>query len=104
MAKKPNRLIKRAVDAAGGIRALAVTLKVSYQAVYGWLYQGARVPAERVLELERASKRAVTRYQLRPDIYPPPKRRKAAPRATETAPAPPPVQQEPIAETTEPIV
>lgn len=29
-----------------------------------------RVPAERVLQIERATEGAVTRYEMRPDLYP----------------------------------
>lgn len=47
------------------IRPLAVALGVSYQAVHKW----RRVPAERVLDVERL--RGISRSTLRPDLYPP---------------------------------
>lgn len=39
------------------------------QAVGGWCRSG-RVPAERVLDVERITNGQVTRHQLRPDLYP----------------------------------
>lgn len=47
------------------LRPLAAALGVSYQAVHKW----QRVPAERVLEIERL--RGIPRSRLRPDLYPP---------------------------------
>jgi DNA-binding transcriptional regulator YdaS (Cro superfamily) len=58
--------MNRAVEAAGGKSALARRLGTSRQAVDQW----PRVPAERVLAVEKAAGGAVTRYELRPDIYP----------------------------------
>ena len=52
----------------GSIAGLARQLDVTPQAVSGWLTRG-RVPAERVLEIERLT--GVSRNDLRPDIYPP---------------------------------
>lgn len=60
-------VIKSAFDAAGGPQGLAAALGIKRQAFYQW----NRVPAERVLEIERATNGAVTRHQLRPDLYPP---------------------------------
>jgi DNA-binding transcriptional regulator YdaS (Cro superfamily) len=60
----------RAKEAAGGPTALAAALtesgeRISSQGVSKWL----RVPAERVLEVERLT--GVSRYELRPDVYGP---------------------------------
>ncbi len=65
--------LARAIDEAGGVAKLAAALKISSQAVSQW----RRVPAERVLEVERATGGRVTRHALRPDIYPPGERRGA---------------------------
>ncbi|MBI6944056.1 helix-turn-helix domain-containing protein [Pseudomonas putida] len=59
--------ICRAAKVAGGQSALARILKVTPQAVQKMCASG-RVPAERVLEIEKAT--GVSRHELRPDIYP----------------------------------
>ena len=48
-----------------GLAEIAAACKVSPQAVHKWL---KKVPAERVLELERVT--GISRHQLRPDLYP----------------------------------
>ncbi|MFV3379641.1 transcriptional regulator [Pseudomonas sp. NY15354] len=59
--------IQKAASAAGGQSALARSLKVTPQAVQKMCATG-RVPAERVLDIERLT--GVHRSELRPDIYP----------------------------------
>jgi len=56
----------RAIEAAGGPAALAVALGVSSQAVSQW----ERCPAHRVIAVEAAAGGAVSRHDLRPDLYP----------------------------------
>lgn len=56
--------IETAIERAGGITALARGLGITHNAIYSW----QRVPAERVLDVERLS--GVSRHDLRPDIYP----------------------------------
>jgi DNA-binding transcriptional regulator YdaS (Cro superfamily) len=58
--------LSRAIEEAGGVAELARKLSISSQAVSQW----DRVPAERALEVERATGGAVTRHDLRPDLYP----------------------------------
>jgi DNA-binding transcriptional regulator YdaS (Cro superfamily) len=58
----------RVIEILGNQRALAKAVDVSPQAITKWLEKG--VPAERVLDVERAVERQVTRQELRPDIYP----------------------------------
>lgn len=60
-------ILKRAVALAGGPSALAKTLGVTSQAISQW----TRVPAERVLQVERATNGLISRSDLRPDLYPP---------------------------------
>lgn len=57
--------LTKALEAAGGTVALARNLRITSQAVSQW----KRVPAERVLDVERAT--GVPRCELRPDLYPP---------------------------------
>jgi len=64
MSKKPdNAVIRFACAKAGGMAALARKLDISRQAILQW----DRVPAERVLEVEKAT--GVSRHDLRPDIF-----------------------------------
>ncbi|MBT6959743.1 MAG: hypothetical protein HOA00_01240, partial [Rhodospirillaceae bacterium] len=58
--------LETAIDAAGGTAALARTINVTPQAISQW----DRVPAERVIAVEEATKGKVTRSDLRPDLYP----------------------------------
>ncbi len=58
----------RACKIVGNQHELAQLLKVSDEAVRKWRLK--RVPAERVLQIEKATKNEVTRHQLRPDLYP----------------------------------
>lgn len=57
--------LRQAIEAAGGVRALARQLGVSQPTISGW----RRVPADRVLAVESLT--GVDRAMLRPDIYPP---------------------------------
>lgn len=61
--------IQKSIEIVGGQTALARSCGVRYQAVQKWIKK-SRVPAARVLDIERATKGRVTRYELRPDIYP----------------------------------
>lgn len=62
--------VEKAVAVVGSQSALARALDVSPQAVNQWIK--TRVPAERVLDIEAATKGQVTRHELRPDLYPNP--------------------------------
>lgn len=66
-----TNMVRLACALAGGRAKLAAAVDppVSAQAVYLWVKKG-KLPAERVLDVERATGGLVTRYQLRPDIYP----------------------------------
>ncbi len=57
-------ILKSAAQRLGGVNQLADGLGVTRQALYQW----SRVPAERVIEIERLS--GVARHDLRPDLYP----------------------------------
>jgi TorA maturation chaperone TorD len=55
--------LQRAIDAAGGVGALARKLGIAQPSVSGW----TRVPADRVTAIEAAT--GVTRTELRPDLF-----------------------------------
>lgn len=61
--------IQRAAIAVGGQSSLARKLGVKPQAVQRWC-STCTVPANRVLDIERATECAVSRHELRPDLYP----------------------------------
>jgi len=61
--------IERAAQIAGGQSALARKLGCTPQFVSKMCSTG-HVPAKRVLSVEAAVERAVTRHELRPDLYP----------------------------------
>ena len=54
---------------------LADKLGISVQAITDWKNRG-RIPAERVLAVEEIS--GVPRHEMRPDLYPPPRRTRVA--------------------------
>jgi DNA-binding transcriptional regulator YdaS (Cro superfamily) len=64
-----SHAIQRAADLVGGQSALARKLGCTSQAVSKMCSTG-RVPAERVLAVESAVEGAVSRHELRPDLYP----------------------------------
>ena len=57
------QIIQTAIEKAGGIAALARELGIKHTAIYSW----SRVPAGRVLEVERIT--GISRHELRPDIF-----------------------------------
>lgn len=57
--------LEAAIEAAGGLRALARLLGISHQAILRW--QRDKVPADRILDIERVT--GVDRERLRPDLY-----------------------------------
>ena len=61
-----NEALEKAIEAAGGPAVLGRALGISSQAISQW----EQVPANRVLAVEAATDGAVTRHELRPDLYP----------------------------------
>ena len=61
--KEKSKGLARAIKAAGSVAKLATALQVTRQTVYYW----ADVPAERVVDMEKAT--GVPREELRPDLY-----------------------------------
>ncbi|MBB0023657.1 Cro/CI family transcriptional regulator [Ralstonia pickettii] len=60
--------IQKAAQAAGGQSALARKIGCTPQAVQRWCKTGF-VPADRVVAVEQAVDGAVSRSELRPDLY-----------------------------------
>lgn len=60
----PTSPVEKAAAAAGNKSELARRLGVKVQSIQQW----KRIPAERVLDVERVT--GVPRHELRPDIYP----------------------------------
>ncbi|OGT30437.1 MAG: hypothetical protein A3E87_01755 [Gammaproteobacteria bacterium RIFCSPHIGHO2_12_FULL_35_23] len=61
------KALQKAIDVIGSQSAVARAVGVTQQTVYLWDY----VPAHHVLKVEAATNGAVTRHELRPDLYPP---------------------------------
>jgi len=59
--------LERAINRAGGVRALARLLGINASAVSRW----TQVPPRQILSIERLT--GVPREELRPDLYLPPK-------------------------------
>jgi DNA-binding transcriptional regulator YdaS (Cro superfamily) len=68
--------LEKAVRITGGQSQLARRIggKVRQGYVWKWLRRGY-APAEHALAIERATQGAVTRYELRPDVFGPSPRR-----------------------------
>lgn len=60
--------VARACDALGGRSSLAARIGVTPAAVSQWVSGERRVPAERCLQIERATDGTVRCEELRPDI------------------------------------
>lgn len=57
-------------DALSKRRGLRVAIARDLKITHGAISQWKRVPAERVLDVERIT--SIPRHELRPDLYPPP--------------------------------
>lgn len=70
-ASNPKTAFKRAVKLIGSQQKVAEVVGVSQPSVcYIVNTAAAKVPAEWCLPVERATDGAITRHQLRPDLYP----------------------------------
>lgn len=74
-----DKTINAACEAAGGASALAHKLGIAAPTVYQWLSGKRPIPPAQCLPIEQATGGAVTRYDLRPDIF------GAAPASSEAA-------------------
>lgn len=68
MRDRPKTPFERLIDHFGTQSALAKAIGVSEYAVTKW--KRNQIPPLRVIEIERACNGVVTRYDLRPDLYP----------------------------------
>lgn len=64
-----NAAAQRAADLLGGNSALAKACGVTPQAVSQWANGGRPIPERRCVAIERLTKGAVTRQELRPDDW-----------------------------------
>lgn len=67
MSRNEN-MVKKAIDKAGGVIALARLMGERYQTVQKWATKG-RMPLEKALVLERVLGGEVRRHELFPDEY-----------------------------------
>lgn len=63
--------LQKAVELVGGQSSLAKAIGVKQQHVWNWLNRDGKPAAEHVLGIEAATNGAVTRYDLRPDVFGP---------------------------------
>ncbi len=64
-----NQALERAIECMGGVAKLARALGVQSQAVSQWRSGATSISASRALEIELVTGRAVSRADLRPDIF-----------------------------------
>ena len=60
--------LNKVIQIVGSQERLASLLNIKQQNISVWLTKG--IPAKRVLEVERLTGGKVTRYELKPDLYP----------------------------------
>lgn len=73
MDQKPLQALEKAIEVAGSQAELARRIHtplrpIRQQHVWNWLNRDKKVPPEVVIDIERET--AVSRHELRPDIYP----------------------------------
>lgn len=70
--------LEKAIELVGGQNPLARAITVAINTpdktvkqgrIWQWLHRDGKVPAEYCIAIERATGGAVTRHELRPDIY-----------------------------------
>lgn len=66
-----NTLIIKAVEICGTQEALGKAVGQTQKHVWNWIHRDKRLAAEHCIPIEKATKGAIKRYELRPDIYPP---------------------------------
>ena len=61
--------LERAVEQMGGVRRLAAAADIAPATIYSWLSGSRRMSPRLALRVERATKGAVSRKQLLPEIF-----------------------------------
>lgn len=69
MSEAPSTPLQRAIDAAGGVGALAAKIGIGQTAVSNWKARQGPVPVEHCAAIELATEGKVTRKDLRPDDW-----------------------------------
>ena len=67
------KALEDAIEIAGGQSALGRKIGRDQKAIWAWINTTQKVPAEDVIKIEAAVDGKITRFELRPDIYPRPK-------------------------------
>ncbi len=67
--KKTSAAVKRAIEMFGSQTALAKRIGVGQNTISYWLYEAKQVPPKRAVQLEAVTNGAVTRRELRPDLW-----------------------------------
>ena len=62
--------LERAIKLVGSQAELARRIGKKQAHIWNWLNRDSRIPAEVVAAIESATDGAVTRHDLRPDLYP----------------------------------
>lgn len=68
MENTQTNLIEKACDLVGGMSTLAKLCDVSPPAVFKWVKKN-KAPANRCIQIEKATKGKVRRFELRPDVF-----------------------------------
>jgi DNA-binding transcriptional regulator YdaS (Cro superfamily) len=68
-----KRCLNPVIDMVKNVRGTAPLIAEALGILPGGVWQWRRVPAQHVLTIERLLK--IPRYRIRPDLYPPPRRR-----------------------------
>lgn len=63
-----NTALQKAFNHCGGQASLARKINVSRQRLHAWYWNGARIPPEYCVAIERETGGKVTRKSLRPDF------------------------------------
>lgn len=67
-----NKFIERAIAIKGSQAKLAAAIGKTQPCVYYHLHKKGKISKHLVIPIEKATKREVTRYEMRPDIWPGP--------------------------------